>query len=71
MSTSILVFTKTNSGDTDNVWFYDMQADGFSLDDKRTELDGSHHENNNLPDIIAMTPDVALNTVINSPTISE
>lgn len=35
VSTAILFFTKTNSGGTDNVWFYDMQADGFSLDDKR------------------------------------
>lgn len=36
-STAIVLFTKTNSGGTDQVWFYDMQADGFSLDDKRTE----------------------------------
>jgi len=36
VSTALLIFTKTNSGGTDNVWFYDMQADGFSLDDKRT-----------------------------------
>ena len=36
VSTAILFFTKTNSGGTDNVWFYDMQADGYSLDDKRT-----------------------------------
>jgi type I restriction enzyme M protein len=38
VSTAILFFTKTNSGGTDNVWFYDMQADGFSLDDKRVPL---------------------------------
>lgn len=38
VSTAILFFTKTNSGGTDDVWFYDMQADGFSLDDKRTPL---------------------------------
>jgi len=38
VSTAILFFTKTNSGGTDNVWFYDMQADGFSLDDRRTPL---------------------------------
>jgi type I restriction enzyme M protein len=38
VSTAILLFTKTNSGGTDNVWFYDMQADGYSLDDKRNEL---------------------------------
>lgn len=36
VSTAILFFTKTNSGGTDHVWFYDMQSDGFSLDDKRT-----------------------------------
>lgn len=36
VSTAILFFTKTNSGGTDNVWFYDMKADGYSLDDKRT-----------------------------------
>lgn len=38
VSTAILFFTKTNSGGTDKVWFYDMKADGFSLDDKRTPL---------------------------------
>jgi type I restriction enzyme M protein len=38
VSTAILLFTKTNSGGTDQVWFYDMQADGWSLDDKRTPL---------------------------------
>ena len=36
VSTAILLFTKTNSGGTGHVWFYDMQADGYSLDDKRT-----------------------------------
>ena len=36
VSTAILLFTKTNSGGTDDVWFYDMQADGYTLDDKRT-----------------------------------
>ena len=36
VATAILVFTKTEHGGTDNVWFYDMKADGFSLDDKRT-----------------------------------
>ena len=41
VSTAILFFTKTNSGGTENVWFYDMQADGFSLDDKRTEQETS------------------------------
>lgn len=38
VSTAILLFTKTNSGGTDYVWFYDVQADGWSLDDKRTQL---------------------------------
>jgi type I restriction enzyme M protein len=38
VSTAILLFTKTNSGGTDNVWFYDMKADGYSLDDKRNLL---------------------------------
>lgn len=52
VSTAILLFTKTNSGGTDNVWFYDMQADGFSLNDHRTPLDLSKHENNNIPDIV-------------------
>ena len=52
VSTAILIFTKTNSGGTDQVWFYDMQADGYSLDDKRTPLDADKHETNNLPDIL-------------------
>jgi len=52
VSTAVLVFTKTNSGGTDNVWFYDMTADGFSLDDKRTQLDPNKHETNNIPDIV-------------------
>ncbi len=47
VSTAVLVFTKTNNGGTDNVWFYDMQADGYSLDDKRSEI-----SENNIPDII-------------------
>ena len=47
MSTAILIFTKTEHGGTDNVWFYDMTADGFSLDDKRTPV-----EENDIPDII-------------------
>jgi len=41
------VFTKTGAGGTDQVWFYDMQADGFSLDDKRSEI-----ADNDIPDII-------------------
>ncbi len=52
VSTAIMIFTRTDNGGTDQVWFYDMQADGFSLDDKRTPLDASKHDNNNIPDII-------------------
>ena len=47
VSTAILIFTKTGAGGTDQVWFYDMQADGFSLDDKRNPI-----EENDIPDII-------------------
>ncbi len=47
VSTAVLIFTKTNSGGTDQVWFYDMQADGLSLDDKRQPI-----EANDLPDIV-------------------
>ena len=47
VSTAVLVFTKTGAGGTDNVWFYDMKADGFSLDDKRSEI-----ADNDIPDII-------------------
>ena len=47
VSTAILVFTKTGHGGTDKVWFYDMKADGFSLDDKRSEI-----AENDIPDII-------------------
>ena len=67
VSTAVLIFTKTNSSGTNNVWFYDMQADGFSLDDKRqallnpdklgvipsTALTADEHEKNNLPDVVA------------------
>lgn len=48
VSTAVLVFVKTDAGGTDNVWFYDMRADGFSLDDKRNEV-----PENDIPDIIA------------------
>lgn len=47
VSTAIIIFTKTCYGGTDKVWFYDMQADGFSLDDKRDVI-----SNNDIPDII-------------------
>ncbi|MCG5434444.1 type I restriction-modification system subunit M [Mycobacterium sp. MYCO198283] len=47
VSTAILLFTKTNSGGTDHVWFYDVRADGFSLDDKRNPV-----EANDLPDVL-------------------
>jgi type I restriction enzyme M protein len=67
VSCAIVVFTKTGVGGTDNVWFYDMTSDGFSLDDKRTPLLDSEklgavptenlaaedHAKNNLPDILA------------------
>src|SRR2546422_8725576 len=53
VSTAVLLFTKTNAGGTDQVWFYDMQADGFSLDDKRTESDHRRHDQDNIPDILA------------------
>ena len=66
VSTAILVFTKTNSGGTDYVWFYDVDADGWSLDDKRTALlpaeklgpvssvalTAEEHLKNNLPDVL-------------------
>ncbi len=48
VSTAILIFTKTEHGGTDQVWFYDMTADGYSLDDKRNEV-----KENDIPDIIA------------------
>ncbi len=47
VSTAILVFIKTNTGGTDKVWFYNMKADGFSLDDKRNQI-----EENDITDII-------------------
>lgn len=47
VSTGIMIFTKTGHGGTDKVWFYDMTADGFSLDDKRTPI-----ADNDIPDII-------------------
>lgn len=67
VSTAILFFTKTNSGGTDSVWFYDMRADGWSLDDKRQPLlaegllgvnptqalSEAEHAKNNLPDVRA------------------
>jgi type I restriction enzyme M protein len=66
VSTALLMFTKTNSGGTDHVWFYDMHADGWSLDDKRqpllsedklgvspaAPLTEADHAKNNLPDVL-------------------
>ena len=46
--TAVLIFTKTNHGGTDKVWFYDMKADGFTLDDKRTPI-----ETSDIPDVVA------------------
>ena len=54
VSTAVMIFTKTNHGGTDNVWFYDMQAEGFSLDDKRTPIAA-----NDIPDIIARFKNMA------------
>jgi type I restriction enzyme M protein len=70
VSTAILLFTKTNSGGTDFVWFYDVQADGLSLDDKRQSLlpeeklgpvpaellTAEEHQKNNLPDVLSRWP---------------
>jgi type I restriction enzyme M protein len=67
VSTAILFFTKTNSGGTDFVWFYDVEADGWSLDDKRSALlpeeklgaipkvtlSAEEHAKNNFPDVLA------------------
>lgn len=66
VSTAILFFTRTDSGGTDNVWFYEVTADGYSLDDKRTPLlddekigvlaaglTDEEHAKNNLPDVLA------------------
>ena len=67
VSTAILLFTKTNSGGTDTVWFYDVESDGWSLDDKRAPLlpeeklgaapkvalSEGEHAKNNLPDLLA------------------
>lgn len=66
VSTAILFFTRTDSGGTDNVWFYEVTADGYSLDDKRTPLldenkigvlaagiTEEEHAKNNLPDVLA------------------
>lgn len=47
VSTAVMIFTKTGTGGTDKVWFYDMQADGLSLDDKRAEI-----KDNDIPDIL-------------------
>ncbi|MEI7903416.1 MAG: N-6 DNA methylase, partial [bacterium] len=71
VSTAILLFTKTNSGGTDRVWFYDCDADGWSLDDKRTALlpeeklgctpeialTAEEYTKNNLPDILGRWPE--------------
>jgi type I restriction enzyme M protein len=67
VSTAILLFTKTDSGGTEMVWFYDVDADGWSLDDKRmpllsedklgpipsTGLTAEEHAKNNLPDVLS------------------
>ena len=55
VSTAIMLFTKTNSGGTDHVWFYDMKADGYSLDDKRTP----QPDKTDIPDILKRWADAA------------
>jgi type I restriction enzyme M protein len=71
VSTAILMFTKTKSGGTDDVWFYDIQADGWSLDDKRNplladdklgpvttaKLTDEDNLKNNLPDLLTRFED--------------
>lgn len=54
VSTGVLIFTKTGHGGTDKVWFYDMRADGLSLDDKRAPV-----AENDIPDIVARFHDLA------------
>ena len=54
VSTAILVFSKTNAGGTEKVWFYDMKADGLSLDQKRNPV-----EDNDIPDVIARFANLA------------
>ena len=53
VSTAVMVFTKTGAGGTDKVWFYDMESDGYSLDDKRTPIN-----DNDIPDIISRFKDL-------------
>ncbi len=55
VSTAVVIFTKTGHGGTDNVWFYDMKADGYTLDDKRTET-----TENDIPDIIRRFRSISL-----------
>ena len=55
VSTAILLFSKTNAGGTDKVWFYDMKADGLSLDQKRNPVD-----ENDIPDVIARYANLAV-----------
>lgn len=57
VSSAILFFTRTDSGGTDNVWFYDVQADGFSLDDKRNPIKA-----NDLPDVLTRWQNLAAET---------
>ncbi len=78
VATAILLFTKTGTGGTDKVWFYDMKADGYSLDDKRDLLgkpDETNpdlpsmrtykHEENNIPDIIKRFRETVVSTPLN------
>ncbi|MEX1909446.1 type I restriction-modification system subunit M [Janibacter sp. Y6] len=66
VSTAILFFTKTESGGTDDVWFYDVQADGFTLDDKRNPTQA-----NDLPDVLARWANVVAERVARPAVVDE
>lgn len=63
VSTAVMIFTK--GGETGKVWFYDLQADGFSLDDKRTPLTGE--ASNDLPDLIVQWQDYSAKAISGEP----
>ena len=66
VSTAVLFFTKTGTGGTDHVWFYDMEADGYSLDDKRNEI-----KDNDIPDILERYHKVSSATLSHRDTVEE
>lgn len=63
VSTAILVFTKTDAGGTDDVWLYNMEGDGFTLDDKR-DPDESHDD---IPDILKRWANFAPRRIVSVP----